>query len=234
MTQSNPKPNANPQSNPQSNDAPEVRLDAAARARVDAAVAAAEAGTAAEIVVGISAKSGRYLHVVYEAGLVGALLALVVYGAVSWLVTRLWPVAPIDVFLLVAAVGFVVGALLARSDRMARMFAGEDVMFDACEARAREVFSAHGVQRTRERNGVLLFVSLFERIVLVRGDDAVTAALPPDAYRETVEAVIAKLKAGKIEDGLSEGVVRLGRLLAPAFPRDKGDVNELPDKLYVV
>ncbi len=218
----------------QSNPAPSVGLDAAARARVDAAVASAEAGTSAEIIVGISAKSGRYLHVVYEAGLVGALVALAVYGAVSWWVTRLWPVAPIDVFLLVAAVGFVGGALLGRTDRAARIFAGEDVMLDACEARAREVFALHGVQRTRERNGALLFVSLFERIVLVRGDDAVTAALAPEAYRETVEAVIAKLKLGLVEEGLSEGVARLGRLLKPAFPRAADDVNELPDKLYVV
>jgi putative membrane protein len=214
--------------------AAESVLDAAARARIDAAIAAAERGTGAEIVVAIARKSGRYLHVVYETGLVGALVALAVYSAVYWFRFANWPVAAVDVFLGVAALGFVAGALAARSDSVARFFAGENVMLDACERTARDVFAAHDVRRTRERNGVLLYVGLFEHMVFVRGDEAVTAALPEGAYRETVEAVIAKLRVGRIEEGVIEGVERLGKLLAPAFPRRADDVNELPDRAYFV
>jgi putative membrane protein len=214
--------------------APDVGLDAAARTRVDAAISAAEAGTSAELVVGVTAKSGRYLHTVYEAGLIGIVVAVALFAAGWWLAYRTWPVIAIDVFAGVVAAGFILGALVARSEGVARFLAGDDVMLDACERRAREVFAAHGVSRTRERNGVLLFASLFEHVVLVCGDDGVTTKLGKDAYREVVESVIARLRTGAVEAGLTDGVVRLGRLLAPAFPRAADDVNELPDRLYVV
>jgi putative membrane protein len=213
---------------------PDSALDRDALARLDAAVAEAERRTAAEIVVGVTAKSGRYLHVVYEAGLVGACVALGVYAVAAWFVTRLWPVAPVDVFAAVAAAGFVCGAIGARHERIARFFAGEEAMLDACERRARETFALHDVRRTRERNGVLLFFSLFERIVLVRGDDAVAAALPPETWRETVEAAIAELRAGRTEAGVAVAIEKLGARLAVAFPRDAADVNELPDRVYVL
>lgn len=211
-----------------------IGLDAAAVARIDAAIAAAEGATSAEVVVGVAARSGRHVHATYVAGLAGALVAIALYAAGWWIIWRTWPLATVDVFLGVAAAGFLVGVACARSDAVARALAGDEALLDACERRAREVFALRGVARTRERNGALLFVSLFEHVVLVCGDDAVTERLGADAYRGIVDAVVAKLKKGRVEEGILAGVEGLGARLAPVFPRQADDVNELPDRLYVV
>jgi putative membrane protein len=209
-------------------------IDAAARARIDASVANAESATSAEIVVGLSRRSGTYRHAPYVAGLFGALTALAVYSAIWWLQRRTWPVAPVDVFLGVAALGYALFAALSLGPKATRLFVGDDERFEACSRAAEELFVASGVAKTKARNGVLLFVSLFERVVLVRGDDAVTAKLPESIWRETVEEMIERLSRNDVEGALIHGVQKLGALLKDAFPRDPADENELPDRLVVV
>ncbi|HYC77953.1 MAG TPA: TPM domain-containing protein [Planctomycetota bacterium] len=207
-------------------------LDAAARGRVDAAIAAAEARTSAEIVVGLVARSGAHRHVPYVAGLIGAVVAVLLFAAAFWLRNRIWPTVGFDLFLGVAVVGFLLGALAARNGATARALAGDDALLEACERRAAELFAAHGVARTAARNGVLLFVSLFEHKVLVWGDDAVSAALTPDDYRGVAEIAIGNLRAGRVEEALIDATQALGLLLEKPFPRAANDVNELPDRLY--
>ena len=67
--------------------------------------------------------------------------------------------------------------------------------------------------------------------VIVLGDIGVNALVPPDFWKETVDAMIHELHQSDALTALREGLQRLGDTLAHHWPRTPGDVNELPDEL---
>ena len=96
-------------------------------------------------------------------------------------------------------------------------------------AAAREAFLRLGMQRTRHRNAVLLFVAPRSRTFAVIGDEGVHAKCGDEFWRELAAAMTGHFKRSAFTDGLVHGVERAGELLAAHFPREPGDRNELPD-----
>lgn len=96
-------------------------------------------------------------------------------------------------------------------------------------AAAQRAFLRLGMQRTRHRNAVLLFVAPRSRTFAVIGDEGVHAKCGDDFWRELAAAMTGHFKRGAFTDGLVHGVERAGELLAAHFPREPGDRNELPD-----
>jgi len=94
---------------------------------------------------------------------------------------------------------------------------------------AREAFLRLGMQRTRHRNAVLIFVAPRSRTFAVIGDEGVHARCGDDFWQELAAAMGAYFKKGAFTDGLVHGVERAGELLAAHFPREPDDRNELPD-----
>ncbi len=96
-------------------------------------------------------------------------------------------------------------------------------------AAAREAFLRLGMQQTKERNAVLLFVAPRSRTFAVIGDEAVHARCGDEFWRELAAAMTGYFKRGEFTDGLIHGIARAGDLLAAHFPRAPDDRNELPD-----
>lgn len=203
-------------------------------ARIDTVIAAAEARSDAEIVAVLAGRSGSYLHAFTIGGLCGSALAVGGAALVAWVTQGALPVWHVGWFTLLAVGGYVLGLLAARIDSVERMLAGDDIRLAQCTARARQVFVEAGVFRTKQRLGAMLYVSLFEHLVLVLGDETVTAKVGQEDFDAIVREVVAPLRAGEVERALHVGVERLGQLLARHFPRTPGDVNELPDRLLVL
>ncbi len=203
-------------------------------ARIDSAIADAESQTSAELVPVIALRSGEYWHAPYQSGLWGMGAALFLTTVVSMVIDHTWPVLHVGWYLAISIVGFLSGALLARIDGVERVFAGDDVMVTQCQARARQLFAAQGVFGTKNRTGVLLYISLFERVALVIGDSTISRKLDPSAYGSVVAAVTTRMHEDRLEDAVIDGLSHLGALLAEHFPKAADDENELPNKLVLV
>jgi putative membrane protein len=209
-------------------------IDPQAVERVNAAISKLEQRTSTEIVAVLTPKSADYLHVPYEGGLWGAALALGLMCVASLLRHGELPEGHIGWFLLVAAGGFVAGAFLARYDPVERRLAGEEVMLAEATQRARAVFHEHRLFRTTGGTGVLVFVSMFEHMVIILGDESVSAKVTVAEFQAIVDRMIDDLKRGEIEQAFHTGLGALEPILAERLPRAASDVNELPDRLYVV
>ena len=94
---------------------------------------------------------------------------------------------------------------------------------------AARVFESLGMTRTRERNGVLFYVSIRDRRLAVIGDRGIHAAVPSEFWATVVARVESCFAAGRFADGLVEGIAMAGKALASHFPHRADDVNELPD-----
>lgn len=91
------------------------------------------------------------------------------------------------------------------------------------------VFDDLGMARTKERNGVLIYVSVPGRKVAVIGDVAIHAKLGNGYWKGVLDLIVEHFKQDRFGDGLCAGVERLGEQLREHFPYQRDDVNELSD-----
>ena len=149
------------------------------RDRVEAAVRAAEAGTAGEIVVVFARQAASYKSEPLTYALLGALV-------VPWALLALTALPAARIFMIQAAVALAILALASatvphcvpRRLRRAR----------ARTAASRE-FASRGMADTRGRTGILLFVAAAERYAEVVGDITVAGRVPEAEWRGVIEAL---------------------------------------------
>ncbi|HSB18692.1 MAG TPA: TPM domain-containing protein [Anaeromyxobacteraceae bacterium] len=196
-----------------------------ARARIEAAVRDAESRSQGQIVPVVVAKSAGYPEARYRGAFLGAAL-----GTAAVLLLRL-PLAPAEL-LLVQAAGGLLGGLVALWDPVERLLAGRAEMELATRDRALRAFAEHGLNRTQQGTGVLVFASLFERRAVILGDRGIDARMGDAEWRRAVDLLAAGMHRGDPAAGFSEAIAAVGARLAEHFPRAPGaPANELPDAL---
>jgi uncharacterized membrane protein len=94
---------------------------------------------------------------------------------------------------------------------------------------AERAFTRLHVDRTRRRNGVLIFLAPWRRRLAVIGDVGAQEKLPAEFWTSVVDAITSHFRRGDRTAGLVAAVGMVGDALAAAFPHEAGDVNELPD-----
>lgn len=207
-------------------------ISEADREAVRAAVQEAEAGTSGEIVPYVVMASDGYASAVWKGAALGALfgpliaLALFRWGG-SW-------GSQLDFWIsLPAAAGGAAGYLLVELVAPVKRWLAGAWMLDArVHQRAALAFLSEEVFATRERTGILLFVSLFERRVVVLGDSGINQQVETSHWEGVVATVVAGIREGRPGVALAAGIRQCGELLARfgvAIRPD--DRNELTDEL---
>jgi putative membrane protein len=218
-------------------------LSTAEREAVNRAVADAEKHTCGEIVPVVASESGRYDRAEDIGGLLCAILAVVV--AWTW-GQRIEPVEgdwahgqrltlglPWIVGILVA--GFIAGAFLtSRLAWLRRALATEREMREEVEQRAWQVFARFRIGGTQHGTGILIYISLFERMVCVLGDEPIAQKLDQKSWDEIKEMILSGIRQKKAGDSLCRAITRCGELLKQHFPIQPGDVDELPNELRIL
>ena len=189
-----------------------------------ASVQSAEAQTSAEIVVAVRKSSGRYSVLSYHFGL-GLALLVVTYLLLAPAVYS------VEMIALDGMLAFALGSLLAANLHTLQRALSRGSTLDAnVNSGARAAFFDLGISRTRARNGLLVYVSMFERRCVVLTDIGINPAqLEPrwaGFQRDLAEAVKRRdLRA------FQRVVGELGAVLCDAHPRSAEDINELPDEV---
>ena len=99
--------------------------------------------------------------------------------------------------------------------------------------RAAEVFDFLHMSNTKLSNGVLIYVAVDDRTLVILGDSGINDVVPPQFWESTKDAIINNFKNGNIVLGLIEGVHKAGEQLKKHFPYKTGDSNELSDDISV-
>jgi len=212
-------------------------------ARVSAAVAAAEAHTAGEIVTIVADRSDGYSDVALAWSALVAFLILALLPFVADPVLDAfaplhggWNVewAAPGIFAVAAAIGIVTFLLvlaLQLSPAIRFALVPGRIKTDRAEDRAIDLFKVGAERRTQGRTGILIYLSMREHRAEIVADEAITALVPPETWGEAMAALLAELKQGRIADGMIAAIARVGVVLAEHFPRADDDRNELPDRL---
>jgi uncharacterized membrane protein len=97
--------------------------------------------------------------------------------------------------------------------------------------RAAGYFFKLEMEKTKLRNGVLIYLSTDDHKFAIIGDAGINQVVPPNFWDETKEAMLACFKEGNLAQGIITGIDRAGKKLQQYFPYQTGDKNELSDDI---
>ena len=202
-------------------------IDPADRLRIEDCVLQAERGSSAEIVVAVVRACDAYGNPGWR---LGVLLALLAYASLAvWL-----PETPPSALLAAQAAALLLGHRLAQLDPIRRQLISEDLADARVVERAQRAFAECGLLRSPERTGVLVFVAVLERRVVVLTDEGIQRELDPEPSWDAIVALaIEGLRSGRAADGLVAAVKRLGEILSRHLPAAPRRLTELPSALVL-
>lgn len=197
------------------------------RDRLQAAVEAVEAVSRAEVVIAVRAQARDYLGRDLAVGCAFGMAALAFQLYSPFVFELHW------ILLMPAAVILAATMGLRAVPILRRLYLPEPLMALAVRDAAAALFFERGVRYTRERTGVLVFVSLLERRVEVLADSGVLGEVPGEEW----DAATARLRhvldgeggGGSLAEALAEAIEGLAPVLGEYCERREDDVNELGD-----
>jgi putative membrane protein len=192
---------------------------------VSAAIREAEKKTSGQLVCVFAHASSDYASIpILWASVLALLAPWPMINFTQWSVQR--------IFLIQLAVFIVAGfifsiaslrvALVPRAMKRAR-----------AHRAALEQFVVRGISRTKNRSGVLVFVSLAERYARIIADEGIAAKVHNSEWQAAIDALTGHMRDGQIAAGFIAAIERCGAVLATHAPPD-GSPNTLPDRLYVM
>jgi putative membrane protein len=221
-------------------------------AAIEAAVRAAEVQTTGEIYCVVTEESSHYgeTALAWAAGVAllgpAMLLAAGVHVTIpdlfaSWSASEVGAAIETSVrraligAIVVQGVLFVAAAVVASIPPVRLALTPRGVKRQRVRRRAAEQFAAKGLHLTRERTGVLIFVSLAERMAELIADDGIADHVEPHVWDKAMGALTDGMKRGEVEAGFAAAIGLCGEVLAAKFPARPGDnPNELPDAVVVL
>lgn len=223
------------------------------RARVEAAVTAAELKTRGEIYCVVAGESSDYREVPVAWAAIAALAApavLLLAGvhvtvpdlfADGWTASQIGAAAEsaaraaLGGAILLQGVMFIAVAILISIPPVRRLFTPRSLKRERVRRRAHEQFLAKNMTATRERTGVLIYVSAKERMAELIADEGISAKVDSKAWDGAMALLVAGVKAGRPAEGFEKAIAHCGDILTEHFPADENDnPNELPDGIVVL
>ncbi len=122
-----------------------------------------------------------------------------------------------------------IAAAEAKSSGEIRVFVQRGELAGDALPMAEKKFLELGMQKTKARNAVLIFVAPRAQKFAVIGDEGVHRQCGGDFWDRLVEAMRAHFKREAFTDAIVEAVESTGALLAQHFPRQPDDRDELPN-----
>ena len=97
--------------------------------------------------------------------------------------------------------------------------------------RAAWLFKKLKMHETKERNGVLVYLSISDKKFAIIGDSGINKVVPEGFWNQIKESMISHFSKGEFAQGIIIGIDKTGEQLKHYFPWQTDDTNELSDEI---
>lgn len=199
---------------------------------IEARSAEVEARVGVQVVAAIVDKADSHVELPWKAFAIGAVLSgltMVVADTLrpQWLTANAALVGAVTIL----GAGGASALLAVYFPAYARLFLRSTRRDSEVRRCAEAVFLRHELFRTRQRNGVLILVSCFERKVEILADTGLHPIVNEAEWRSVITRMTPLLRERRFADALLEGLTGAADLLAgKGLTAAPGADNELPDR----
>jgi putative membrane protein len=206
-------------------------LTAAEAASIDTLIRRLESSTGVQVVPAIVGRADSYLELPWKAFALGASLAGLGLVATDLLRPQ-WTTAATAVMHALTILGTAAACALAAifAPPFARLFLRPGRAELEVRQYAKSLFVDRAIFGTRQRTGVLVFVSLFERRIEIVADSGFTGRVTPGEWQAVIARMTPHLRGRRPFEALRDALEAIEQLLAAKeFRAGAGISNELPD-----
>jgi len=193
------------------------------RKSIEAAIKKAEAVTSGEIVFAITDASAYY----HYATLLGAIICMAVTTAIYLALPLSHTITEV---LWIQFISFALFYAILPYIPWRRLLISKEEMNARVHEAAFMKFYSSGLYRTREENGIEIFLSVFEKRVVVIADRGIHEKMGNVHWDEVRNKIINGIHSGRAQEGICAAIQECGQDLAKHFPRRTDDINELTDQ----
>lgn len=219
-----------------------VGLKAEDFSKIKETVVEAEKTTNGEIAVAIIRQSNAYsafeLFWAFVLGILSFCLLIIFAEPINaWINTLTWTKSARflpSFFIIIVSVVVFVFFLLLNIPALDRLIIPSRVKQKEVYCRALRHFVESGVYKTIDRSGVLIFISVLERRVIILADDGISAKIEQSAWAKICNALTESIKEKNAGEGICQAIKSCGELLSQHFPAKNKNPNELNDGLMVL
>ncbi len=206
------------------------------------ATARVEKTTAGEIATAIVKESADYAFYELRAALIGGFLSflamLYFYDSISiWLDELFWDFAPVYSASFMGIVVIVVTGLLYILSNIPgadRFLVPGKIISQHVRQRALRYFIEAGITDTKERTGILIFISYREKRIELIADSGINKLIPKEKWNTIVDSIIKDIREKRTAEGLVKAINECGKLLTEHFPIQSDDTNELSNDINIL
>ena len=96
-----------------------------------------------------------------------------------------------------------------------------------------EEFRRLGINKTRDKTGILLYILLKDREFHVFADDGIHSIVGDTTWEEIKDLLLQFFRDGEFCQGIVAAVSRIGAVLSAHFPIKPDDTNEISNRVIV-
>lgn len=104
---------------------------------------------------------------------------------------------------------------------------------DDAIARANQLFAELEMEKTTERNGVLLYLAFKPHLIAVVGDEGIHQKVGDEFWQLVYQAMKTHAQQGEFTLAICEGIAQVEAQLATHFPIQPDDTNELGNEVVI-
>jgi len=94
-------------------------------------------------------------------------------------------------------------------------------------------FFTLGMDKTRQKTGVLLLILFREKIFEIIADEGINSRIDGAKWEKITGFLTSEFRNGNYKTGILKGLEEIKNVLVKDFPRTDGDKNELPDDIVI-
>lgn len=157
-------------------------------------------------------------------------LTLEIFYASTQLLETLGLATPLTVFIVFY---FLSSLATGKFSWLERLFISNEDSLKQVHDRAELEFYSTQIKKTREKTGILIFVSLFERRLVILADEGISAHYPNSVWEELTHSVSIDFKKGNMFSGLKKAITKCGELLANKLPASNDNIDQISNTLII-
>lgn len=219
-----------------------VKLNKESLKKIREAVRKAESKTSGEIATAVTKES--YDYAIYElifaviAGFIYLLIIMMFYNPITaWLQSIFWDYSPLYLLMFFGFSTFIVITIfyfLGNLPFLDRIIVSRKIRNKKVKERAIRHFMESGVANTRDRTGILIFISLLEKRVELIADSGINRKIDQIQWQHIVDNIVIGINEKKFVENLVNSIIECGEILKKHFPIKKDDENELKNDIKIL
>lgn len=201
--------------------------------KIKEAVQEAEKQSGGELVTYIARESDGYNSIYWVGGFfsvfIGSSVFIFLYGFFEFVASNsFFFLGALFLFpLLIISILFLIKPLRL-------LFINKNQMDYYVNLKAKEAFLDNEVFNTDDRTGILIYISLFEKRVVVLGDGGINKKVSRDKWDSVIRTIINGIKNNSLLAGIVSGILLCGNILKENNVKKRfRDKNELDDSMHV-